>query len=112
MDITDYIQHDLINLNLKARNKEDAIRELAQLMENTPAMGNMTAENIFEVFYWTHSGGKKYGRPTSIQCLAKLIGWINAKQLYPEILAYFFITGNIVMIICLGNPHKGDRRKI
>lgn len=41
VDITDYIQHNLINLNLKSRNKEDAIRELAQLMENTPAMGNL-----------------------------------------------------------------------
>ena len=49
-DITDYIQHDLINLNLKARNKEDAIRELAALMENTPAMGNLKRflEDVFE----------------------------------------------------------------
>ncbi len=50
VDITDYIQHNLINLNLKARNKEDAIRELAQLMENTPAMGNFKGflEDVFE----------------------------------------------------------------
>ena len=41
MDITDYIQKDLINLNLQSRNKKDAIRELAQLMEGTPAMGDL-----------------------------------------------------------------------
>ena len=50
VDITDYIQHNLINLNLKARNKEDAIRELAQLMEITPAMSNLKSflEDVFE----------------------------------------------------------------
>ena len=50
VDITDYIQHNLINLNLKARNKEDAIRELAQFMEITPAMSNLKSflEDVFE----------------------------------------------------------------
>jgi fructose-specific phosphotransferase system IIA component len=50
VDITDYIHTDLINLNLKARNKEDAIRELALLMENTPSMGNLKSflEGVFE----------------------------------------------------------------
>ena len=50
MGITDYIQPNLINLNLKARNKEDAIRELALLMKNTPAMGNFRGflEDVFE----------------------------------------------------------------
>ena len=50
VDITDYIQHNLINLNLKARNKEDAIRELAQQMKNTPAIGNFKGflEDVFE----------------------------------------------------------------
>ena len=50
MDVTNYIQEDLINLNLQSRNKEDAIRELAQLMEDTPAMGNLKQflEDVFE----------------------------------------------------------------
>ena len=50
VDITDYIQHNLINLNLKARKKEDAIRELAQLMENIPAISNFKRflEDVFE----------------------------------------------------------------
>ena len=50
VDITDYIKPHLINLNLKARNKEAAIRELAQLMENTLAMGNLKGflEDVFE----------------------------------------------------------------
>ena len=35
---------------MKARNKEDAIRELAQMMKNTPAMGNLKSflEDVFE----------------------------------------------------------------
>ena len=50
MEITDFIQKDLINLHLQSRNKEDAIRELAQLMEGTPAMGDLTIflEDVFE----------------------------------------------------------------
>ena len=50
MDITDYIQQHLINLNLQSRNKGDAIRELAQLMEITPAMSNLKSflEDVFE----------------------------------------------------------------
>ena len=50
MDITDYIQEDLINLNLQSRNKNDAIRELAQLMKGTPAMGDLKIflEDVFE----------------------------------------------------------------
>ena len=50
MEITDFIQKDLINLHLQSRNKEDAIRELAQLMEGTPAMGDLKVflEDVFE----------------------------------------------------------------
>ena len=50
MDITDFIQKDLINLNLQSRNKEDAIKELALLMEGTPAMGNLKGflKDVFE----------------------------------------------------------------
>ena len=50
MEITDFIQTDLINLHLQSRNKEDAIRELAQLMEGTPAMGDLKIflEDVFE----------------------------------------------------------------
>ena len=50
MEITDYIQKDLINLHLQSRNKEDAIRELAQLMKGTPAMGDLKIflEDVFE----------------------------------------------------------------
>ena len=50
MDVTTYIQKDLINLNLQSSTKEDAIRELAQLMENTPAMGDLKSflEDVFE----------------------------------------------------------------
>jgi fructose-specific phosphotransferase system IIA component len=50
VEITDFIQKDLINLHLQSRNKEDAIRELAQLMEGTPAMGDLKIflEDVFE----------------------------------------------------------------
>jgi fructose-specific phosphotransferase system IIA component len=50
VDITDYIQQDSINLNLQSRNKGDAIRELAQVMEITPAMSNFKSflKDVFE----------------------------------------------------------------
>jgi fructose-specific phosphotransferase system IIA component len=50
VEITDFIQKDLINLHLQSRNKEDAIRELAQLMEGTPAMGDLKIflQDVFE----------------------------------------------------------------
>ena len=50
MDVTNYIQKDLINLNLQSRTKEEAIRELAQLMKDTPAMGDLNRflEDVFE----------------------------------------------------------------
>ena len=50
VDVTDYIQKDLINLNLQSKNREDAIRELAQLMEDAPAMGDLKRflKHVFE----------------------------------------------------------------
>lgn len=35
MDVRDYVKKELINLNLLSKKKEDAIREIAKLMENT-----------------------------------------------------------------------------
>ena len=50
MHINDYIQKDLINLSIQARNKKDAIRELAHLMEGKPEMGDLKCflEDVFE----------------------------------------------------------------
>ena len=50
LDVTDFIQKDFITLHLRSRKKESAIRELAQLMEGAPAMGDHKRflEDVFE----------------------------------------------------------------
>jgi PTS system nitrogen regulatory IIA component len=50
LDVTDYIQKDFITLHLRSEKKESAIRELAQLMEGAPAIGDLKRfiEDVFE----------------------------------------------------------------
>ena len=50
MEIKGYIREELINLDLLSERKEEAIRELAQLMENAEGMVNCERflEDVFE----------------------------------------------------------------
>ena len=50
MDVRDYIQKELVNLNLLSKKKEDAIREVAQLMQNAQEVVNFKRflEDVFE----------------------------------------------------------------
>ena len=50
MEIKGYIREELINLDLLSEQKEDTIRELAQLMENAEGMVNFERflEDVFE----------------------------------------------------------------
>ncbi|MBW2652636.1 MAG: PTS sugar transporter subunit IIA, partial [Deltaproteobacteria bacterium] len=50
MDVRNYIQKDLVNLNLLSKKKEDAIREIAQLMQNTREVVDFESflEDVFE----------------------------------------------------------------
>ena len=50
MEVKGYIREELINLNLLSEKKEDAIRELVQLMENAEGMVDFERflEDVFE----------------------------------------------------------------
>ena len=50
VDARDYIQKELINLNLLSKKKEDAIREIAQLMQNAQEVVDFESflEDVFE----------------------------------------------------------------
>ena len=50
MDVRDYIQKKLVNLNLLSGEKEDAIREIARLIQNTQEVVNFERflEDVFE----------------------------------------------------------------
>ncbi|NOQ86922.1 MAG: hypothetical protein GQ554_08595, partial [Deltaproteobacteria bacterium] len=50
VDVRNYIQKDLVNLNLLSKKKEDAIREIAQLMQNTREVVDFESflEDVFE----------------------------------------------------------------
>ena len=50
MDVSDYIKKELVNLNLLSKKKEDAIREIAQLMQNTQEIVDFRRflEDVFE----------------------------------------------------------------
>jgi PTS system nitrogen regulatory IIA component len=50
VDVRDYIQKELVNLNLLSGEKEDAIREVAQLIQNTQEVVNFERflEDVFE----------------------------------------------------------------
>lgn len=50
MEVKGYIREELINLDLLSERKEDAIRELARLMESTQGMidFNLFLEDVFE----------------------------------------------------------------
>ena len=50
VDVRDYIQKEFVNLNLISERKEDAIRELAQLVENVQEIADFEhfLEDVFE----------------------------------------------------------------
>ncbi len=50
VDVRDYIQKEFVNLNLISGRKEDAIRELAQLVENAQEIADFEhfLEDVFE----------------------------------------------------------------
>lgn len=50
MDVTDYLQKDLVALDLRSREKDSAIRELARLTEGAPGMVDYRhfLEDVFE----------------------------------------------------------------
>jgi fructose-specific phosphotransferase system IIA component len=50
VDVRDYIQKEFVNLNLISERKEDAIRELAQLVENAQEIADFEhfLEDVFE----------------------------------------------------------------
>ena len=50
VDARDYIQKELVNLNLLSKKKEDAIREIAQLMRNAREVVDFESflEDVFE----------------------------------------------------------------